>query len=162
MYVLAALSLVQTVLFVALVAYMWVQARRIKRLVTDFMVPQEEGKPSALAMTWEAACDMLARAVMARATTAVMTASSAVSRAARAVEGDIMEDMAREQSPVAGFVLDRFPTLSKTLKRNPALMDLAMSTLQKVMAGAQNKGGAGASTNGATSSITDLGRVTRR
>ena len=50
-------------------------------------------------------------------------------RQEKAVEGAIAEDLVRAAHPLAGTLLDAMPELRKTLKRNPGLLDFALSKL---------------------------------
>jgi len=50
-------------------------------------------------------------------------------RAERAVEGAIAEDVARNAHPMVGPILDHMPELKKTLRKNPGLLDFALSKL---------------------------------
>ena len=107
-----------------------------------FVSPVAEGQPSPLAATAEVGAEMIARAVMARAKMTFAGLSSGVVRQEKAVEGDIAEDMAR-MSPIVDGLLDSFPALKKTLRKNPALLDMALSKLGQLQgnrSGAVNGG----------------------
>lgn len=134
-YVLIAALTVQTVVIVAGITFSIRSYLITRRAVLEFITPAEPGTPSPLARTIEGASDILARAITARMSTAIMTGSSALSRAAKAVEGDVIEDTVRNASPALDALLTQFPTLKKTLRRNPALVDIGLQAMTRAMAG---------------------------
>jgi len=71
----------------------------------------------------------VARAVVARIKTSLMGSQSGQVRQEKAVEGAIAEDVARAAHPLAGTLLDAMPELRKTLRKNPHLLDFALSKL---------------------------------
>lgn len=159
-YVLTAVVMLQTALMGAAIVFAWRRYVHIQEQIETFLTPVEEGKPSPAAQVWEAAADMLSRAMMARLSTAIMTGSSALSRASKAVEGAVIEDVVAQQSPLLAGLLDQFPTLKKTLKRNPQLLDIGLQAMQRAM---QSK--AAAQTNGhkvEPQQELDLGRINRK
>lgn len=122
----------------------WVVVRRLIGWFWSVITPEAEGKPSQLGMITEATAVIFGRAITAQIKTTLMGMESGVIRAQKAVEGDIAQDLAG-QSPIAGL-LASFPHLSKTLKRNPALMGVAEMALSKLIS--KNNGGSGAPSNG--------------
>lgn len=98
--------------------------------ILDFIVPPSDAQPSKLAKAVDVACSMVARAITVQLKTTLMGMESGISRAMKGVEGDITEDMAG-QTPLGG-ILQAFPKLSKTLRRNPQLLDLALGALSKI------------------------------
>ena len=94
-----------------------------------FISPAGENQPSALAQTVSAGADMLARSIIALAKATFMGKQSGQVRGEQAVMSDIVQDVATQANPLLGGLLTQFPALSKTLKRNPALMDFALSKL---------------------------------
>lgn len=52
-------------------------------------------------------------------------------RRERAVEGAIAEDVLAQQSPMLSAIAGSFPALSKLIKKNPALADLAQKALSQ-------------------------------
>jgi len=115
------------VLSVSLVAFYWV--RRTKDEIKAFITPLPDGNASPLAQTADALSIVLARAVAAQLKTTFMGAQSGAVRAEKGIEGDIAEGLLSAQSPLAGALLNSFPALKKTLRRNPQLIDLALSKL---------------------------------
>jgi len=120
--------LAQTGLIIVLVAVGVSKVRVMRDQLVAFVSPVSEGQASPLATSVDAAADMFARATMARAKMTFAGLSSGVTRQEAAVEGDIAEDSAR-MNPIIGGLMDSFPTLKKTLRKNPALLDFAMSKL---------------------------------
>lgn len=98
-----------------------------RRIVLDFILPEGEGKPSPLAQAVDVACSFLARALIAQSKGFLMGLQSGQQRAEKAVKGDIAEGIV-SQNPL-GALLMSFPALKKTLRRNPALLDMALGNL---------------------------------
>jgi len=108
----------------------WLYIRKLRGMVLDFITPAAEGQPSALAGVVESVASMFARATTAQIKASLMGIESGATRAQKAIDGDIAVDLAG-QLPL-GSLLESFPTLRKTLKRNPQLLDLAMGALQRL------------------------------
>lgn len=104
--------------------------RAIKRQILAFIVPAKEGEASALAQALDAFSIMLARSLTAQIKTTLMGMNSGLARAEKAIQGDLALDVAG-QNPTIGGILAAFPSLGKTLRRNPQLLDLALSFLSK-------------------------------
>lgn len=73
--------------------------------------------------------DILGRAIMMQAKATFMGKQSGEARGKTAVAGDIAIDSVAG-SPIA-TILDSFPSLKKSIRRNPALLDMALSFLSK-------------------------------
>lgn len=121
--ILTVLSLLTVIMIIVVLSI-----KQYSGAINAFITPEEEGKPSPLACVSEAFADILARSVVAQAKTTFMGIQSGQARAQKAIEADIAQDMAAANPLVSG-VLDQFPSLKKTLRRNPALIDMAMATL---------------------------------
>jgi hypothetical protein len=119
-------------------ASIFVIYRKIKRLALDFIVPKTPGEPSSLANSIDAISVIVARAFVAQLKTTFMGMQSGDKRAEQAIQGDIALDVAGS-NPMLSGILAAFPHLSKTLRRNPALLDTAMGILSKM-----GKGGSSA------------------
>lgn len=105
---------------------------RIKQMLLDFIVPVEDGKPSALATACEAVASMIGRAVTAQIKATLMGMQSGDKRQVAAVEGAIAQDQAGQMG--FGSLLQSFPILGKSIKKNPQLMDIAMQILAQRLA----------------------------
>jgi hypothetical protein len=129
MNILIVLVLLANILLlsISLVAFYWV--RRTKDEIKAFITPLPDGNASPLAQTADALSSVFARAITAQLKTSFMGAQSGAVRAEKAIAGDIAEDLLNAQSPIAGALLSSFPALKKTLRRNPQLIDLALSKL---------------------------------
>lgn len=103
--------------------------RRAYRALLGFLTPQEDGKPSPVAVVADAFCSMLARAVVMQAKATFMGVQSGAARAEKAIQADIAEDMVNQSNPMLGAALASFPALRKTLRRNPGLVDIALQYL---------------------------------
>jgi hypothetical protein len=159
MYVLIAVVVLQTALIGVLAVSAWRAYAGVRSTLVQFVSPAEPGKPSPMAQTLEASADILARAITARMSTAIMTGSSALARAGRAVEGDVIEDLARQTHPAIDGLLSAFPTLRKTLRRNPALLDIGVQAMMRAMDGKGATAQRGAET--AQAMLDGLGKVNR-
>lgn len=131
-----ALNLVLTVLVLGQFAFIvWISAicrgkiRDLQTTLRAFITPIGPQEASPLASVVDVGADMVARAVTARIKTSLMGSQSGQVRQEAAVEGAIAEDMVRAAHPLAGTLLDAMPELKKTLKKNPQLLDFALSKL---------------------------------
>lgn len=140
---LALILLINTAFFAALI-YAFLKFRAVKSQIQDtireFVTPAGENKLSPLGQTVEAISVQVARAIVAQAKTTFMGEASAQSRAAGAIAGDIAQDQAG-QNPLLSGILSQFPSVRKTLRRNPQLTDLAIQMLAKKFLGAGGAGG---------------------
>lgn len=129
----------------ALVALFALKIRAAHRAFTTFITSPGENQPSPLAQTTGAMADMVARSLVAQAKATFMGLQSGNSRAEKAIEADMAEDLIAQKSPLAGAIMSSFPSLRRTLRRNPQLIDLAMQEMAKRGAGpaatADNGGG---------------------
>lgn len=116
----------------ALIGWVAVLSRRkirgFEETIRAFISPRGE-EASPLASVVDVAAGMVARAVTAQIKTSLMGQQSGQVRQERAIEGAIAEDMVRAAHPLAGTLLDAMPELKKTLKKNPQLLDFALSKL---------------------------------
>jgi hypothetical protein len=129
MSVLIALILTVNVLLLAILSYFLYSIFNVYRTIKAFLTPTEKDKPSPVALVWESACSMLSRALMAGLRMTFLNKASADSRAASAIDSAIIQDSTDAANPIAGAILNRFPSLKKTLTRNPGLLDMAISRL---------------------------------
>lgn len=104
---------------------------RAYRAFNVFISPSEPGKPSPMALAVDAASAFIARALLAQFKGFLMGLQSGQSRGEKAIQGDLIEGLAA-QNPIAA-VLMSFPALRKSLRRNPSLMDVALSALSNKM-----------------------------
>lgn len=114
-------------LFFSFAAGGFILYRKLSSILRDFVTPPAENQPSALANAVDAMGVILARAIVAQVKGFMMGLQSADVRAEKAIQGDIAEGLAN-QSPI-GSLLTSFPALRKTLRRNPQLIDMALSAL---------------------------------
>lgn len=117
--------------------------RYIEQVILGFITPESEGKPSPLATSLDVVAQMFARAITAQIKTTLMGLESGLVRGEKAVQGDIAVDLAG-QTPLAGL-LGAFPTLKKSLRRNPGLLDMALPVLASLAGKATSPGGNGSS-----------------
>lgn len=137
---LAAILLVNLAVLAGLV-HGFLTFRRVKASFEAFVTPPSEGQPSPLANATDAIAGQFGRAITASIKTTLMGYSSGIVRAEKGLQGDVAEDVAR-QTPLGGL-LDSFPTVRRTLRKNPGLLDLALGLLA-------NRGNGHATDPGAT------------
>jgi len=130
----AGLLLVQIAFLGWISAHFRSKVRELESTIRDFVTPKGPDEASPLASVVDVGADMVARAVTARIKTSLMGSQSGQVRQERAVEGAIAEDVARAAHPLAGTLLDAMPELKKTLRRNPGLLDFALSKLGAMQA----------------------------
>jgi len=137
--------LVASLLLGQIVFIAWITAvcrgkiRDIQSTLRAFVTPTGPDQASPLANVVDVGADMVARAVTARIKTSLMGSQSGQVRQEKAVEGAIAEDVVRAAHPLAGTLLDAMPELRKTLRKNPALLDFALSKLGAIQAQADTK-----------------------
>jgi hypothetical protein len=108
--------------------------------IKAFIIPEDDKTPSALAKSLEVASDMVARSIMAQGKSFLMGLQSGQKRGENAVEADIAEG--QRGNPLIGLV-SSFPALKKTLRRNPALLDMALGFLARKQSAPVLSGGNG-------------------
>jgi len=128
---LAAILLLNTVFLIVAVTV----TVRVVKIFKGFALPQAPGEPSALSKFVEASGDMVARSIVAQFKTTLLGMQSGAVRAEKAIAGDIAEDTLAA-SPLAA--LGAFPSVRKSLRRNPQLLDLAMQFLGPRLFGGNN------------------------
>lgn len=126
MSIVIASLLAVIVLFLGYFARQYVIARRTFR---DFITPEAENEPSPFALLVSSSADVFSRSVAAQVKSTFMAKQGADNRAERVVEADMAEDLLSAKSPFLASLLNSFPTLRKTLRRNPALVDIAAQKL---------------------------------
>jgi hypothetical protein len=113
---------------IAILVFFW-RVRRIYAEFRSFLTPPGENQPSAFSQLVEVVSQSFARAILATFKAQFMGTQGSLARAEKAVAGDIMEDAVASASPVLGTILQSFPALRRTLRRNPGLIDLVVSRL---------------------------------
>lgn len=103
---------------------------RTKRVIASFFIPDKEGEASPFAKGVDVVSGMIARALVAQLKTVYMGERSGAVRSEKAIQGDLALDLAG-QNPALSTLLGAFPNLSKTLRRNPGLLDLAMGIMSR-------------------------------
>lgn len=103
--------------------------RKIKRTLQEFVTPTAEGEFSPLGHAIDAVSSQVARAIVAQAKTTFMSSESAVARGKATVEADINQDLLAASNPVIAGIMNMFPTLRKSLRRNPGLTQFAIEKI---------------------------------
>jgi len=133
----AALLLTQLVFLGWISAHFKAKIREVEGTIKAFITPKGTDEASPLALVVDVGADMVGRAVCARIKTSLMGQQSGQVRQEKAVEGAIAEDVARAAHPLAGTLLDAMPELKKTLRKNPGLLDFALSKLSSMQVPSQ-------------------------
>lgn len=113
-------------LFLAYFVRQFIVSRRIFR---DFITSPGENEASPFAELISTVSDVFSRSMAATAKATFMGKQSGDSRAEAAVEADIAEDLLAAKNPLLAAALQSFPTLKKSLRRNPQLVDIAVKKL---------------------------------
>ena len=117
---------------VAILVIILLVCRKLLSIYSEFIgfvSPIDEKTPSPIAQLVSSMSDVLARSLIAQAKATFMGIQSGEVRADKAVSADIALEAASMANPAIGAILGSFPALKKTLRRNPQLLDLAMSKL---------------------------------
>jgi hypothetical protein len=104
------------------------------RTIREFVTPPAKNQPSPLGGAVSAVSDQIARSIVSQAKATFMAGESAAVRADKAVQGDIAVDVA-SQNPLVSGLMAQFPTLKKSLRRNPQLLETALSYLASRQSG---------------------------
>lgn len=124
-----AVLVLQLVFAGLVVAFVVGKVRVAGAQVAQFVSPVSVGQPSPIATATEAVSEMFARSIMASAKMTFAGLSSGHVRREAAVDGDIAEDSAKLAHPMVTVLLDQFPQLRKTLRKNPGMLDYALAKL---------------------------------
>lgn len=100
------------------------KVERYEAEIRELIEPVADGQPSPLASAIDAASQVAARAITAQLKTTFMGIESGARRGASGIAADVVEDAAAG-SPI-GAILSSFPTVRKSLRRNPGLIDVAL------------------------------------
>lgn len=122
------------IILIGCIVAIWSIYGRILTTVATWTTQPDEKTPSPLGNFIDTIAQMFARALVALVKTTQMGELSGMVRAEKAVNSAIAEDLAGQQ-PVLSAVLQQFPALKKTLRRNPQLMDMAIQSLAKIAPG---------------------------
>jgi len=114
---------------VALLTFVGVYTLRFRSLFRSFVTSPDEKTPSPFAELVSNISDVFSRSVLAGAKTTFMGLQSGLVRGEKAVGADIAEDIISAKNPLLGAALDSFPSLRKTLRRNPKLIDIVAQRL---------------------------------
>ncbi len=127
---LAGLSLAATVSLVVAVVILGIQARRktraVEKVIRSFITAPDEKTPSQLAVMVDQICQLAARAVIMQAKATFMGEASAISKAANKEAQSALEARMPWLSMIAAIA----PGFSKSLMKNPALLNLGAQVMQ--------------------------------
>jgi len=115
----------------ALMAYFVWRLRGLYASFLSFIQPEAEGKPSPLAIFCQSIADMAGRSIVAGIKTTFMGKQSGDVRAEKAVKTDIALDSVELASPLLGSIIQSYPTLTKSIRRHPELLDVAIQLLAR-------------------------------
>lgn len=115
----AALTLVSFWLFVGFCLY---KLAKISRTIRDFTVPPDDKTPSALGQFIANLSDTIGQRLAVHVQTSVAGVMSTLSRRQAGVEKAVLDDVTQEANPLLASVLNMFPSLKKSVKKNPAML----------------------------------------
>jgi len=124
---LALILAVNACLLGAILWFAW-KIYRVYGEFRAFIAPESEGKLSPFANVCQVLADMTGRSIVATLKSTFMGKQSGEARGEQAVLGDIIESSA---NPLVAGLINSFPALKKTIRRNPALLDIAMNFLSQ-------------------------------
>lgn len=140
---LLAVLVVLVVGYFALFAYALWKLSRIYFKIASFLTPESDDKPSQFALVADAIAQSFARSAVAQAKTTFMGVQSGSNRGEQGVMADIAQDSLASKAPLVAGILSQFPSLQKTLRKNPMLIDFALSKLAGAGARASSTPGNG-------------------
>lgn len=119
---------------IVILALIIVIARKIRDVYDEFrffVTPQTEDKPSGLATVCSAIADDFSKRLVIQIKTSLLGSVSGASRAEKAVQGELVEAAAAEQSPLLGAGLSLMGKRAKGgFLNNPMVLQFLMSKLQ--------------------------------
>lgn len=101
----------------------------LRNVVAQFITPPAPDKKSPLAEVWDLATFALAKKLVVEFKTTLMGLASGDSRAAKAVENEVLKAELGSRAPMLAAVLEAVPGLSKLAKRSPGLMSAVLNRL---------------------------------
>lgn len=117
---------------ILLIGALFLAFSRVSRVYHEFkafILPKDDGKPSDLANFTQLVADMVGRSICASLKSTFMGKESGQVRGENAVQSDLAKDGALGGGLAS--LISSFPSLGKSLKRNPGLIDLALNVMQK-------------------------------
>ena len=97
--------------------------------VTEMVTSPGQDLPSPLAQTINLMAARAGQSIAMEVKTTLMGKSSGVARQEQALQGALFEDIANQQMPIAGALMQSFPKLGKLVSKNPQLLDIAMGLM---------------------------------
>ena len=133
MNILLTLLLFTNLSILACILIVLFKARRIYSEFQELITPgqDQDGKPtpSPLAIVITSLADQAVRNAVGYLKASFMGKKSVESRADDALQTDIQLDLAGAANPLIGQVLNGIPALRRLAKKNPGLIDLALSRM---------------------------------
>ena len=135
MNVVLTLLLFTNVLICAILFGFVLKLHSLLRQFQRFITPVDEKTGSPAYQLFGAMSDAFSRSLLAQFRASFMGKQSGAVRGETAVDADIAEDALSMASPAVSAILSAFPALRRSLRRNPALLDLALSKIASRNAG---------------------------
>lgn len=133
MNILLTLILFANLAILAAILTVFIKVRRVYADFRAFVSPciDEEGKPvpSPLAIIVNSLADQAVRNGVGYLKASFMGKKSGEVRADEALQTDLQLDLASAANPLIGQVLNGIPALRRLAKKNPGLIDLALSRM---------------------------------
>jgi hypothetical protein len=127
MNILLTLILVVNVALLAGLIYAGLKIRAVWHDIVDFITPPGDNLPCPAAEILNSVSETMANHFMLKAKAALMGIASGNARGEAAVEGAVADDLLAASSPLAAGLLQSMPSLKKLVRKNPALLQFALS-----------------------------------
>ena len=125
---LTAILFANLCIFVAIL-FAFFKISGVYRQFQTFINPPDDKTPSPLAQLIEAMSIVAGRAIVAQIKTTFMGKQSADARREGIIDEAIAGDVIGSANPLIGSILQAFPSVGKAIRKNPALLDFAISKL---------------------------------
>ena len=130
------------------------QKQQLLDILRSYFEAESPEKPSQFALLVDHAAQLFAKHAVDQAKGTLLGMQSGDSRLEKAMQADIVKDMATAESPILAGLMSAFPTLGRRLAKNPAALQILPSLLSKL--GINTAGGRRAGGNG-DRSLSDYG-----
>ena len=111
------------------------KAKLLETLRAYFETPDGQ-TPSQFASLVECVADTFGHKIMTHAKATFMGTQSVDSKNIARLEGDVVQDMIAQKSPLLSVILSQFPSVARRVAKNPNLLPLIQSMLPGLGTGA--------------------------
>ena len=122
------------VLFIGYTAYQR-EKREFIHSLRAYFESSNPDTPSQFAMLTEILSERFSQKLVNSLKSSFMGQQSVDAKNIQRLEGDLVQDLAGQQSPILGAILNSYPAVAKRLAKNPSLLPLVQSLMSKVSSG---------------------------